>query len=90
MSNRRVSRALITALVLASAGPALAQSGRAAGGLPEPIAYVVRLAAPQTHVVDIEARVPTEGRDAIELTMPVWTPGSYLVREHARHVFGLT
>lgn len=25
-------------------------------------------------------------RDSIELFMPVWTPGSYLVREYARHV----
>jgi predicted metalloprotease with PDZ domain len=27
--------------------------------------------------------------DAIELFLPVWTPGSYLVREHSRHVEAL-
>jgi predicted metalloprotease with PDZ domain len=29
-----------------------------------------------------------EGSDAVELRMPVWTPGSYLVREYARHLSG--
>jgi predicted metalloprotease with PDZ domain len=30
--------------------------------------------------------VPTGGRGECELMMPVWTPGSYLVREFSRHV----
>ena len=34
--------------------------------------------------------MPTDGRPQIELMMAVWTPGSYLVREYARHVEGLT
>lgn len=51
-----------------------------------PIAYVLRFPEPHTHYVEVEATVPTGGRDAIELTMAVWTPGSYLVREYSRHV----
>ena len=31
-------------------------------------------------------RVPTGRRRSVELMMPVWTPGSYLVREYARNV----
>lgn len=51
-----------------------------------PIRYQVRFPQPQTHYVEVVAEVPTDGRDAVELMMPVWTPGSYLVREYARHV----
>ena len=47
----------------------------------EPIRYTVRFPAPQTNYLEVEAIVPTEGRQAIEMFMPVWTPGSYLIRE---------
>lgn len=53
---------------------------------PDPIRYTVRIAAPATHYLDIEATYPTGGKPAVELMMAVWTPGSYLVREFARHV----
>ena len=51
-----------------------------------PIAYTLRFPAPHTHYVEVEVQVPSAGRGDIELMMPVWTPGSYLVREFARHV----
>lgn len=54
----------------------------------EPIRYTLRFPAPQTHYVEVEASVPTDGRPQVELMMPVWTPGSYLVREYARHLEG--
>ncbi len=54
--------------------------------MPEPISYTLRFPAPQTHYVEVEAVVPTEGRPEVELMMAVWTPGSYMVREFARHV----
>lgn len=52
----------------------------------EPIRYTLKFPAPGTHYVEVEAVVPTEGRAQLELMMAVWTPGSYLVREYARHV----
>ena len=55
----------------------------------EAIRYTLRFPAPQTHYVEVEADVPTDGRADVELMMPVWTPGSYLVREYARHVEGV-
>ncbi|WP_435021138.1 M61 family metallopeptidase [Tundrisphaera sp. TA3] len=58
----------------------------AIAGAAEPIRYAVRFPAPQTHYAEVEADVPTDGRPDVELMMPVWTPGSYLVREFARHV----
>jgi predicted metalloprotease with PDZ domain len=51
-----------------------------------PIRYAVSFPAPQTHYVEVRAEVPTSRRAEIELMMPVWTPGSYLVREFSRHV----
>jgi len=58
--------------------------------MPEPISYTLRFPAPETHLIDIEARFPTRGRAALELAMPVWTPGSYLIREFARNIEGFT
>jgi predicted metalloprotease with PDZ domain len=56
----------------------------------EPIRYTVSFPAPHTHYLEVEASYPTEGRSSIDLMMAVWTPGSYLIREYARHVEGVT
>src|SRR5665213_4139120 len=53
---------------------------------PEPVRYTVSFPAPQTHYAVVDAVFPTGGQPSIELFMPVWTPGSYLVREFARNV----
>jgi predicted metalloprotease with PDZ domain len=45
---------------------------------------------PSTHYVEVEGIIPTDGQPAIELAMAVWTPGSYLVREFARHIESVT
>jgi len=51
---------------------------------PVPIRYTVRIRAPQTHYVEVEARVPTGGRPQVELMMAVWT--QYVIREYAKNV----
>jgi predicted metalloprotease with PDZ domain len=53
------------------------------------ITYTLRFPDAARHYVDIEATYPTAGAPRIELMMAVWTPGSYLVREFARHVEGV-
>lgn len=50
----------------------------------EPVRYRVSMPRPHTHLFEVEARFP--GQDVLEAVLPVWTPGSYLVREYARHV----
>ncbi len=40
---------------------------------------------PHTHLFEVEAAFPACG-DEVSVVFPVWTPGSYLVREYARHV----
>lgn len=55
-----------------------------------PIQYSITFADADRHLIDVEAVIPTEGRNEITLMMPVWTPGSYLVREFARNVEKIT
>src|SRR5687768_11757180 len=51
------------------------------------ISYIVSMSKPWTHLLEVEMRVKSDQMpENIELKMPVWTPGSYLVREFARHV----
>src|SRR6202789_3799317 len=52
----------------------------------EPVRYTVSFPAPQTNYAEVAADFPTGGQPSIEIFMPVWTPGSYLVREYARNV----
>jgi predicted metalloprotease with PDZ domain len=82
MSTTSLPRTTIL-LVLALA---FAGAGLQGASMPEPISYLLRFPAPQTHYVEVEARIPTGGRAEVELMMAVWTPGSYLVREYARNV----
>jgi predicted metalloprotease with PDZ domain len=56
----------------------------------DPIRYTLSFPAPHTHYVHVRAEVPAAGRDSVELSMAVWTPGSYLVREFSRHVESVT
>lgn len=72
--------ALVT-VVLLSAG-----RGTPSAQSLDPLSYTVRFPAPATHYAAVEAVVPAEGRQSVELMMAAWTPGSYLIREYARHV----
>ena len=62
----------------------------AAAQTADPICYTLRFPAPHTHYVEVSAVVPTGGQPTLDLMMAVWTPGSYLVREYARHVETVT
>lgn len=49
--------------------------------------YRVSMPAPHGHLFHVEVTIDAPGEE-LALAMPVWTPGSYLVREFARHVEG--
>ncbi|MBC7793603.1 MAG: hypothetical protein H7Z43_07830, partial [Clostridia bacterium] len=51
-----------------------------------PIEFTVSFSAPQAHYVDIAGTFPVDGHPELELMMPVWTPGSYMLREYARNI----
>ena len=74
---------LVSAVLMIHAASVAAQTA-------EPIRYTLSFPAPHTHYVEVRAVVPTEGQPAVDLMMAVWTPGSYLVREYARHVERVT
>jgi predicted metalloprotease with PDZ domain len=99
MRTRRRTPLALAALLLLTLCPAEARTrqpqrrdatpARAQTPAPE-ISYTVSMPEPHTHLLRVEMRVggadgaplPTQ----LDLVMPVWTPGSYLVREYERHV----
>jgi predicted metalloprotease with PDZ domain len=48
--------------------------------------YQVAMPQPQSHLFKITLQVKGWQSATLDLKMPVWTPGSYLVREYARHL----
>jgi predicted metalloprotease with PDZ domain len=82
LCSRAVGLALLAFLLAASA---FAQDSRA--GAPPEITFTVSMSKPHTHLLEVEihlraARLPAQ----LNLVMPVWAPGSYLIREFERHV----
>lgn len=54
--------------------------------MPAAIHYTLRAPNPASHLIDVTLTIPEPDPDGQRLSMPVWIPGSYLVRDYARHV----
>jgi len=50
------------------------------------ITYRVAMPQPESHLFEVVLSVQGYALPILDLKMPVWTPGSYLVREYAKHV----
>lgn len=51
------------------------------------VSYLIRMADANAHLLSVTVFVKSEKMlETLILFMPVWTPGSYLVREYSRHV----
>jgi predicted metalloprotease with PDZ domain len=90
MARKHRSALIPTLLVLfCFASPAaMAQQPSPQSGAPQ-IAFAVAMPKPHTHMLEVEVRLNSNSGPAKSeqvLVMPVWTPGSYLIREFARHV----
>ncbi len=48
--------------------------------------YRLSIPEPENHLLEVELAIADWQDEFIDLKMPVWTPGSYLVREYARHL----
>ena len=59
---------------------------RFAAAQPDTIFYTLSMEAPHTHYFEVEMTLKGADQDTLDFKMPVWTPGSYLVREFSRHV----
>ena len=74
--------ALSVTVLLASGAPALAADDA-------PVECLLAFNQRRRHLAEVAVRLPVRGRDRMTLRMAVWTPGSYLVRDYARHIEGL-
>jgi predicted metalloprotease with PDZ domain len=55
-----------------------------------PLRYLVSLDDPQSHEVALRLEVPAlPERTLLRFGMPAWAPGSYMIRDFARHVYDL-
>jgi len=54
--------------------------------MPQHIYYQISAPQPATHYLEVTLRINSWDQDVLDLKLPVWTPGSYLVREYARHL----
>ena len=55
-----------------------------------PIHYTIRPSDPHAHLFDVSLRIADPQHDGQRLRLPVWIPGSYMIREFARHLEGVT
>ena len=87
MRRRYLSAFNLSILTIVCAFSAAAQNNKQDGG--QEIAFTVSMPKPHTHLLEVEIHVKRGLRawpKEDTLVMPVWTPGSYLVREYARNV----
>ena len=70
-------------LLGACAAPASAAPVRA------PTVYRVAIPQPHTQYVEVEVDFPKSKGDWTDVAMPAWTPGSYKIRDFAKHVYAL-
>ncbi|MEA5534317.1 M61 family metallopeptidase [Crocosphaera sp. XPORK-15E] len=50
------------------------------------ISYQVAMSQPNSHLFEVTLALQNWSDEVLNLKLPVWTPGSYLVREYARHI----
>lgn len=55
-----------------------------------PLRYKLKFPQASSHYAHVELTISDVTDSKIEVMMPVWTPGSYLVREYARHIDNLS
>lgn len=54
------------------------------------IHYQVAMPQPETHLFEVRLQIVNHKSSILDLKMPVWTPGSYLVREYAKNLQDFT
>ncbi|KJH70482.1 M61 family metallopeptidase [Aliterella atlantica] len=64
----------------------LTSSRRSAGEITPKLNYRVAMPQPENHLFEVELHIQDYSLPLLDLKLPVWTPGSYLVREYAKHL----
>jgi predicted metalloprotease with PDZ domain len=92
MRTIRLADLLLASLILSCFVLGDAQTGQLRS--PVEIMFTVAMPKPHTHMLEVDVEIrrrtdtPAPGEEF--LAMPVWTPGSYLIREFQRHVQDFT
>lgn len=53
------------------------------------IYYQLKVPTPASHVIHVELTVATPNPAGQQLFMPAWIPGSYMIRDYARHIVSI-
>jgi predicted metalloprotease with PDZ domain len=85
---RRQQLTFLFVLLVLSCSP-VTRAQQPASPTPE-INFIVSMSKPHTHLLEVEIRLRNRAGASTNLVMPVWTPGSYLIREFERHVQDFT
>jgi predicted metalloprotease with PDZ domain len=54
------------------------------------VEYFVSFPEPHTHYAEVQMKVSGYAQPYVDFKLPVWTPGSYLIREFAKNVEGFS
>lgn len=57
-----------------------------AGEISGPVRHELRFPQAAAHYVEVRSSFPAADHETLTVFMATWTPGSYLIREYARHV----
>ncbi|MEO7102769.1 MAG: hypothetical protein ABI311_05350 [Gemmatimonadaceae bacterium] len=79
--NRRTIR-FAAVIGVATLAPGAAPSAQSAASLQ----YTIRIPAPDTHLAEVSATIPTGGKPSVDLMMAVWSPGYYVEENYAANV----
>lgn len=80
-------RATVLAVLLWSVGACATSSAARAAEAPPALEYRLSIPEPASQWVHVELDVKDPRGRFTKLAMPAWTPGSYLIRDFARHVY---
>src|SRR5215468_10233812 len=58
----------------------------ASASKPLELSYTLAFPQPYTHLYEISLTIGNVATPQLDLSLPIWTPGSYLAREYARNV----
>ncbi|MEO6522038.1 MAG: PDZ domain-containing protein [Mucilaginibacter sp.] len=61
-----------------------------AAAQPTSINYTVTFPEVQAHYINVEMTISDLKQNTVDVKIPIWTPGSYLIREFAKNVEGFT
>lgn len=52
--------------------------------------YRVRPVSPQAHLFEVEILIDPPSEGALQISMPAWIPGSYMIRDFARNIVAIS